>query len=130
MYIVFLKQNEQTEQALASFPVIFVQCRPLAHGIWLESVELWVKYNLYLICARFGTCKVRRLNRIRNLGHPRCNIIYDFLFFILFLYRFTLHHQHCFAIVMSAVRYYTGDEPKILPFYWTGANGTPKSTQI
>ena len=22
-----------------------------------------------------------------------------------------LHHRHCFAIVMSAVRYYTGDEP-------------------
>ena len=48
-------------------------------------------------------------------GHPRCNIIYDFLYFILLLFRFRLHHRHCFAIVMSAVRYYTGDEPNISP---------------
>ena len=47
------------------------------------------------------------------LGHPRCNIIYDFIFFILFLFRFRLHHRHCFAIVMSAVSYYTGDEPSV-----------------
>ena len=45
------------------------------------------------------------------VAYPRCNIIYDFLFFILFLFRFRLHHRHCFAIVMSAVRDYTGDEP-------------------
>ena len=45
---------------------------------------------------------------IQKLGHPWCNIMNDFLFFMLLLFRF----RHCFAIVMSAVSYYTGDEPK------------------
>ena len=46
MYLVFFMQDEQG----LSFPAIF-ECRSFAHGNLLERVELWVKYNLYLMYA-------------------------------------------------------------------------------